>query len=443
MSGKAIDIQSIMKAMDSNLGAVKKQQKRNEKGKQARGGRVCDNKQCGKKEGSFPAGMGIKLKFCTRCQYCSDICQKSDYQLGHKDECSAFLNAPWTSRFDPNFCEGTDWPINPIFARGNSHGLGMWVTMNGGVQGSLQYAHESILCDHSDSLTDAQNDDFRSWAGDIAGIPPSSLPAEAKKRHGRTLLTVSVALQNRREDGRDIIVSGCSLGLGANKRLKEFQIEGEDHGCQTVVIGPNKDFCLIPVWRDWNNQKRICISDINGRLIKPQKQREKSDSIPQVLDWETCDLVLSPGDFVVLSAQFRCGDGDDASESGVTYESQVWQAAFLFNLKAVIREPSISLSTQTKIAFSPLIAGEDTFVVFAPVDHAYLEEYYRPWIERGQDAFLRERLGSRAEKVMEMNDKMGKLAEAMTRQMWELMDEKSGRKIKESKRFKVWPRSQA
>ncbi len=64
-------------------------------------------------------------------RYCDEVCQRADYALQHKLECTTFARLPTTMAFQSEADTEEQFPQHPVFAHAHKDGVGLWVTVEG------------------------------------------------------------------------------------------------------------------------------------------------------------------------------------------------------------------------------------------------------------------------------------------------------------------------
>ncbi|EJD41727.1 hypothetical protein AURDEDRAFT_90011 [Auricularia subglabra TFB-10046 SS5] len=414
--------------------------------------------KCGRCGGASDEGK--KLQTCSRCKYapvsdCSSGCQREHWKAGHKEDCHGFADPPFAKHFDPFNRAGVPWPVDPIIASKTNDGVGMWLTTHAAhdVSCVTQYLITRGLTPASLHQAFAPVDprvlfpidgppSFKRWAG-TDGPNPDFGP-DRLKYISDTLMGVRVVVQNRRQDGRVVTIFPASTLLTVHGRLKDNLLPDDLQKVRQLPMrepdGTAVRFLVMNPWEDYNGLRRTAILELNGVEAPKATCTEAGEYVPaskptggpwdRVVDWNQSSVALGQGDYVVFSCQYRIGDGTQCT----TYPdilSQTLSFAVLLttiDLTSTDRNWCEHVRSATKAA----VSTRTTESLPAFVDRAYLEEYYRPYLIGGVDAFVAARLGSRATQVNELHQVA---LPAMFRAIWQKMTPEQ--RVEAARRFDI------
>ncbi|KAL1659612.1 hypothetical protein GGF50DRAFT_119712 [Schizophyllum commune] len=359
---------------------------------------------------------GTPMFTCSLCKsiyYCSKQCQRSHWKGGHKEECSAFAHPPLAKTFDTSDRPDIPWPIDPIFATEHEGGVGVWVTTSQGTNPLLQTACEPPEGYNGDPQPIGPPS-FMRWAGwDPDGLHKREWGLEIKKYLGSTLATLRVLVQNRRKDQRAIVVRGSEVNLAAFDHLKECILPEDLRDVLFQTIEEGKQIMNIAPWCDYNKRYTAAILEING-AVAPKGHFSATDDeyvFPErptgkpwehVIDWDLADVALGPGDFVVFGVQYRVGDGHVCTTypDVMTRCGAVSVQCHLTDAKST--DPDwCGLAGRQALLYRNIFANwaqppPKVITLSAYIDSDYVDEYYRPYIEGGPDAYYAQRIGKAA-----------------------------------------------
>ncbi|KAI5887453.1 uncharacterized protein SCHCODRAFT_02671478 [Schizophyllum commune H4-8] len=385
--------------------------------------------RCGKEKAA-----GTRLQTCSRCKYVigrvgeeliADIppspqvdqsVRKSfngreHWRHGHKVECTAFVHPPLAKTFDSAQRPDVPWPIDPIFARVKENGLGVWVTASPLMGHTMQPAYVPADGEYTKTIPPPS---FLRWIQQETASPMELLTGALKKFSGPTLVTLRIMVQNRRTDGRIFAVFGEQTRFSlACDELKEYVLPEERDRCSYQTLH-GIDLMWFPPWQDYNDRTRVALLEINGveaprGTVGPDLEYqppEKPTGAPwnRVVDWKRACVALAPGDFAVYSAQYRIGDGVTLTDlpQALTRAACVGPLTYI-SRNVTDKEPDWAELVETEVS---IIAGwplppPGMTPVLAEVDIPYVDKYYEPYYELGPDAFLVQRYGMRAKRLME------------------------------------------
>ncbi|KAL1704008.1 hypothetical protein EV121DRAFT_280707 [Schizophyllum commune] len=372
--------------------------------------------RCGKEKAA-----GTRLQTCSRCKYVigrivDQLVRRSfngreHWRNGHKVECTTFVHPPLAKTFDPSQRPDVPWPIDPIFARVRENGLGVWVTASPLMGHTMQPAYVPADGEYTKTIPPPS---FLRWIQQETASPMELLTGGLKKFSGPTLVTLRIMVQNRRTDGRIFAIFGEQTRFSlACDELKEYVLPEERDKCSYQTLH-GIDLMWFPPWQDYNDRTRVALLEINGveaprGTVGPDLEYlppEKPTGGPwnRVVDWKRACVALAPGDFAVYSAQYRIGDGVTLTDlpQALTRAACVGPLTYI-SRNVTDKEPDWAELVETEVS---IIAGwplppPGMTPVLAEVDIPYVDKYYEPYYELGPDAFLVQRYGMRAKRLME------------------------------------------
>lgn len=354
---------------------------------------------------------GTRLQTCSRCKsinYCSENCQQEHWRAGHKRECAKFMQPPLAKTFDPSDRLDVPWPVDPIFAKSNQNGVGIWMATGGRLGTLLQRAFEPAEgvgpdCDFSNGPPS-----YQSWAG-LPDMQKHGKGVEARKYIGFTLVTLRIVVQNRRTDGRVVAVYGDNTVYGVYDHLKGCLLPEELARVEYHTIEEDKQIVFNPPWIDYNGKLRVAIAEING-FVAPKGRfapggeyqpaaRPTGTPWDRVADWEKAQVVLGPGDFAVFRVQYRLGDGHkyDAYPEIISRCPVVSLPCLLTTAKITDHDWCDAALGQLQLAPHEPVVWNNFIDLYAEMDFEYAEEYFKPYFEESTPAFMAQRHGKRAE----------------------------------------------
>lgn len=380
--------------------------------------------QCGR------CGRGAtgKLQTCSRCKsinYCSALCQREDWKMGHKADCNGFTHPPFAKQFDRADRDEVPWPVDPVFASVVNDGVGMWVTTHGSLDCLLQQAFMPV---DQRAIRGADGPpSYKRWAG-IAGPNPDFSP-ERLKYIGSTMLGLRVVVQNRRLDGQVVAVFPGQMDLVVHARLQDNLLPEElKRARRSILSGDGTPVVGMTPWVDYTGLLRANILEINGVEPPPAKflgsVEDPGEYAPapqptggpwdRVIDWESGSVLLGQGDYVVFACQYRVGDGGKFKSYPHVLSQTVGVSLPMCRTEHKSTEKGWCERARCDVATA---GGMDQLT--APIDRDYLGEYYGVYFEQGADAFAAARLGGRAKLLSEMDKTVvpamfGMLMQAMT-----------------------------
>ncbi|KAJ8469814.1 hypothetical protein ONZ51_g8750 [Trametes cubensis] len=350
---------------------------------------------------------GGSLKGCSRCKaarYCNRECQLADFKARHKRECANFAYPPTTSAFLIRPVAGEQYPQHPVFAHAHQDGVGCWVSISGRIDCDLQHLTESI-----DPMGEGDRQKRFKEQGSAAGLEM----IRKHKASARSLLGLSVLVQNRRKDSTPILLFASRAQVVCQPSLTAAVLRGAGEGeglarftrdrrvVERVAVGVAND--------PWEKQPRLEVKYINGAEVK-----KKAPLPSNIRDAAQGIIALNTGDYAILHLQFRVGNGDNISKD--------WEALGCLESFFIPwapwdgTTPYASLAASLPTAQSAYLAtpGDAPTSVRATFDQRAVRAHYADFIEHGEDAYLRSHYGdARAD--------MAQSAEGMLATMGELL----------------------
>ncbi|KAI0368589.1 hypothetical protein BV20DRAFT_998254 [Pilatotrama ljubarskyi] len=360
---------------------------------------------------------GVSLKSCSRCKaarYCDANCQLADFKARHKRECANFANPPTTSVFLTKPVAGEKYPQHPVFAHWHEHGVGCWVSTAGRIDCDLHTLTDSI--DPSGYRARQER-----MAKDAAA---GRQIMRTHKAAARSLLGMSVLVQNRRKDKTPILLFASRAEVVSQPSMTEAVMRGTAQGDKIDKFTKDRiTRAAMGVAQDpWDKVPRLKVSYINGVEIK-------SDApVPSnVKDAKEGIIALHTGEYAILQLQFRVGDGDGISKDWEAFgclESLVlpwapWDGTSPYS-SLLSSLPSAQSPPTTQPSGSPSFPSSSTssevrgFALRAPFDQRAVRAHYEDFIERGEEAYMRSHFG-------DARTEMTRSAESMVAMMGEML----------------------
>ncbi|KAI5887458.1 uncharacterized protein SCHCODRAFT_02692194 [Schizophyllum commune H4-8] len=373
-----------------------------------------------------PGTAMFTCSLCKSVNYCSKQCQRDDWTSVHRQECTTFAHPPLAKSFDTSHRLDVPWPIDPVFASTHEDGVGIWVSVSTSEDMS---ALLQTACTPPEGLKTGPQPygppSFLRWAGLRPDSPQKrEWGIEVKKYIGPTLANLRFVIQNRRRDGRALVVTGAETALVAFDHLKGCILLEDLSEVMFETIGEGKQLMHVLPWRDYNKRFRVSILEINGTLASHGHFSPTTDEYvcadrptgppwERVVNWDMADIALAPGDFVVFCAQYRVGDGHscDTYPEAMTRCGGVIAQCYLTDAKGTDCDWCGSAGRQMLLsrALAHGRAGlpPNVIVLRADIDHDYLDEYYKPYFEEGLNAFSAQRYGKAAKAQSDRLKKSG------------------------------------
>ncbi|KAI0749330.1 hypothetical protein C8Q80DRAFT_1352876 [Daedaleopsis nitida] len=324
---------------------------------------------------------------CKSARYCNETCQRADFTARHRRQCIKCTYPPHIPTFVTVPIGDKQYPERPIFAQGSRDGVGFWVS----VEGRIDCRLTSLV----EPMTTSRDDDVD--MGDRNAQVNRDLALAAK--HGvfdPTLLTLSVAVQNRRKDKKNVLIFPAQID---NSRMR--QLDGQD----MAVLGVSQD--------PWTKGPRVLLMNVNGTEIGPDTPLPSS-----VLDRKQCIVELKSSEYVQYSIQFRIGDNENIlQEFRALAALQGMSVAFAplpgnGKTKATPAGLDRSLAMHLERWEHP----PSKFGLILRFDQEELMRFYADAIFNGEEAHMESHVGK--ERVIIMR-KMEELALGEVRAMWQ------------------------
>ncbi|TFK94086.1 hypothetical protein K466DRAFT_658079 [Polyporus arcularius HHB13444] len=343
-------------------------------------------------------GSTDTLRVCSLCKsarYCDRECQVADYKTRHKAECAGFVHPPFTTSFLTEPLGDDKYPQDPLFAKGHLNGVGFWVSVSSSVDCALQ-----TLANPLRPIKDPLEYNRR----DIRMLEDPNLGVKYKART-RNLLTLQVLVQNRRKDGKPVVVFGARTRVLTSETPTVTQnvLNGRTEADRITIFtdggrGAFGTYASIAIAEDMFDQSpRLLITNVNGTVLK------EGVPLPSAVKNGPRGIVaLHPGEFALLHMQFRIGDGDLIVSE--------WDALSCLRALAVPvvapYDPAVcnttsldaSISLKTDPVSGKLIdelASPGVTEVRLPFDFYAAEAYYEDLSEKGELAFIKSHRGEK------------------------------------------------
>ncbi|KDQ14381.1 hypothetical protein BOTBODRAFT_174861 [Botryobasidium botryosum FD-172 SS1] len=320
-----------------------------------------------------------KLAACARCRsvrYCDANCQVAHFRASHKADCENFKDPPSTDLFNTRNRPGTNYAINPIFARGSSDGVGCWVS----VDSKIDLRLDTIL-----SSTTA----FPLRQELIADPKTAGILAK-QKGEMKNILTLRVLVQNRRKDRAAATIFSFTSGIMAKedshigKALKKWKALG---GGGLIVdfdepaTGLPKIMCAHPFVDPWG-VFRCSVLSVNGVQYPDNTKFPRTSTPPstaplnKIRDPAKAVVTLGYGDYAVLEMQFRCVDIPEPFVGDLP----------IFDALLDIIELTIGWSKQDD--YNTKMPNKESQALFARFDYEAINAYYADFMEGGPAAHI-------------------------------------------------------
>ncbi|EJD41725.1 hypothetical protein AURDEDRAFT_115334 [Auricularia subglabra TFB-10046 SS5] len=249
--------------------------------------------------------------------------------------------------------------------------------------GSLQLAYEPVDLRATPSRDGPPS--FQRWAK-----PPGGKHKDISammKYHGATLLGLRAVVQNRRRDGRVVVVATGHMRLALHAQLKDNLLPEDLERAHVPSSRPGTPTVVVPAWTDYNGLVRTAILELNG-VEAPAARFDGTDERPgeylpparpsgapweRVIDWAPGSVMLAPGDYVVFACQYRVGDGHRW-----TTVPQILSLLVCAMLPACRSDIVPADAARRDAALLAAMRTGGDLVLNAPVDREYFVEYYWP-----------------------------------------------------------------
>ncbi|EJD41722.1 hypothetical protein AURDEDRAFT_186343 [Auricularia subglabra TFB-10046 SS5] len=377
---------------------------------------------------------GTKLQTCSRCKsinYCSAACQREHWKAGHKADCNGFAHPPFAKHFDASDRQDVPWPEDPIFASQSMDGIGLWMTTHGSLSSLLQQAFEPIDLNATSTTSPQGPPSYQRWAG-IAGPRSPAYGPALMKYIGSTMLGLRVIVQNRRQDGRVMAVFPGEMELVIHARIKDNLLPDDLKKAKFMTTsGDHTPVMSIPPWTDYNGVLRTGIIEFNGAeapkgkfkgtMERPEEYepaaKPSGEPWDRVIDWSAGSVMLAPGDYVVFACQYRVGDGSTWKAYPELLDQTLCITIPVCRTQNTVSDASwCDAVRRDVVSLKGRRPAGICFMMTARMDHAYFDEYYKPYFDEDSDAFAASRLGRRAEEANEMVKSFAPMAMSMLMQ---------------------------
>ncbi|KAL1689480.1 hypothetical protein GGG16DRAFT_37982, partial [Schizophyllum commune] len=341
------------------------------------------------------------------CGRCSEDCQRIHWRAGHKAECASFAQPPLAKTFDPSNRSDVPWPVDPIFASANRDGVGVWMS----VAGDIAHLLDPPYAPPEGYVSEPVSFGPPSWAR-WAGLDDPSRPVPGPSPHkyfGGCLANLRFVVQNRRKDGRAMAIIGGCIMLTVNSVLKEGLRPEDLAHVRFERIDEDKVAMHAFPWIDYTGRTRAAIVEING-VAAPKgdfggeggeyrpPERPSGKPWDRVLDWDRAEVILAPGDFAIVCAQFRLGDADTFRSYPPVLHTTL--GAGIPCIKMDHYDTTRTAGELREKLYSnfvpPLSSDGNVFMLQAGTDLDYVQEYFEPLRGPNPDEFLAKRIGKRA-----------------------------------------------
>ncbi|KDQ57398.1 hypothetical protein JAAARDRAFT_35117 [Jaapia argillacea MUCL 33604] len=348
-----------------------------------------------------------KLKICSHCKsvrYCDRTCQAAHYKARHKKDCAAFADPPFTRAFVTHPMDGRKYPETPIFGKNSVNGVGCWVSIGGVMNCSLRSLIEPM--DTATRLPTGQTaEDMRIMKEWKAG--------------SKNLITLSSLVQNRRKDGKPILVWAGGVKAMPSQPGAPLLLAGRTkkdvvhtHPIRTENEGPGILHVLEVAHDPWAKAPRVRVNHINGKPVSKNSDDEFKQAIR---DPSAGIITLNLGEFVIFEVQFRCGDN-----SRITKDFDVFDCLWATDVPIVSPwDPSSQTKTKDLCTLfpSPTKFPNSLIVQF---DQDAIQTYYTDYIYGSEEKYVRSHFGDARANMME---EMSKGIESYGKWMIDMMKE--------------------
>eukprot|EP01112_Ceratiomyxa_fruticulosa_P024185 TRINITY_DN96_c0_g1_i2.p1 TRINITY_DN96_c0_g1~~TRINITY_DN96_c0_g1_i2.p1 ORF type:complete len:407 (+),score=52.53 TRINITY_DN96_c0_g1_i2:285-1505(+) len=352
---------------------VIKQQTEDDAIAQAKLQKTCS--QCEKiKEGLSRCG-GCRSTF-----YCNSQCQKAHWVGGHKKVCKELSQFPATPSWKLFPVQGCKYPRNPILAKVSDDGVSMWVTVGGSIKCQLQdEIYSGFIGGTSEKyMRRLRMDKYRLNAMD---------PRDVRKIIGKTVMKVEFMIQNKRQDGGSIAFLPADAYIVGEEEIASFYPSCEKP--PEIVDGK----AIIKVHRDCDSNICLQITDINGKQLEGDL---KKAPLPEIVNRDPLTICLGPGDFAIVEAQYRVGNGENVST-----DPEALQRFHSFCIPVFKTDkPSLFKEQLNKGLLKPTL-------ISAKWNQDGIFEHYRDLFEKGEDEYIRTHFGEQRMKSMQQAESGG------------------------------------
>jgi len=313
-----------------------------------------------------------KLAACSRCRsvrYCDANCQVAHFRASHKADCENFKDPPITDLFNVRNRPGTNYAVNPVFAKGSGDGVGCWVS----VEDKISCQLESIL-----SPTIAFP-----YRQDLVDDPKTKEMLARQKGEMKNLLTLRVLVQNRRKDRATVVIFSFASSIMATETSQVGKALKIWKGFEGLVMdyelpGSTKLLSTYPFADPWS-VLRCSVMSVNGVQYPGNTTFPRTSSAPstspldKIRDPAKGVVALGYGDYAVLEMQFRCVHTPEGDLP-------------LFDALLDIVALNIGWSKQNN--YVPNTPAKNTSTFYARFNYESINAYYADFMERGPAAHI-------------------------------------------------------
>ncbi|KAI0714266.1 hypothetical protein C8T65DRAFT_151565 [Cerioporus squamosus] len=258
------------------------------------------NRQC-----TYCGAVGRDKRRCSLCKsvrYCDEQCQRADYIARHRFECTEFTVPLFTTAFVTEPIGTLKHAPATTFARRSCDGVGCWISVRGTRKAGLVGLASSLSMRQSEESSRSKIMLVAALSGHHAD------KHEHSSWHGPCLLTVQVLVQNRRKDGRPVLVLAArsqALSSPDDTSVRLLMQKHRDSDTPSTYVDEHgrKHASLQVASSSWDGKPRMYIANFDGVELEPRQR------LSQVLDADRALVILHPGQFAVMHFQFCVGDG--------------------------------------------------------------------------------------------------------------------------------------
>ncbi|TFK94079.1 hypothetical protein K466DRAFT_22902 [Polyporus arcularius HHB13444] len=329
---------------------------------------------------TYCGATGSNMRRCSLCKsvrYCDERCQRADYIARHRSECTNFKAPPFTTTFMTQPIGSLKYALATVFARGYRDGVGCWISIRGTRKASLVGLASSLSMRQSEES--ARSDILMAAA--LGGHHAHK--DEHASWHGPCLLTVQVLLQNRRKDGRPVLVLPARSQAISSPHESSMQLLMQKHrDCDAPSTYVDEDCreraSLQVASSNWDGKPRMYMANFDGAEFSPCQPKPCQHPPRSVLDANRGLVVLHPGQFAVVHFQFCVGDGS-------TIKTE-WQALRCLERFLV---PCVSpWDGRDAASYDEDATAARLHAVQCAIDAQAVEDYYRDIIGGNEAAFV-------------------------------------------------------
>ncbi|RDX57374.1 hypothetical protein OH76DRAFT_1368441 [Lentinus brumalis] len=334
--------------------------------------------------GARDAGSMRTCSLCRSVHYCDRKCQVAHYKAGHKEDCTNFVQPPLTSAFCTEPVGESAYARETVFGHGHMNGVGCWMSAVG-----VPDASQLLSFDFAWPLNRPEND-----------TDPDDLQKQFRKRLGLKcdlttdrLLTLQVLVQNRRKDKKPILVLGAQWRAISRTESSVLELlmkklpDDPENDIHVFRDALDQERAVLRIANDpWDHTPRVVVANFNGIDL-----RKHTAHPPGVIDAQRGVVVLEPGQYAVIHAQFLIGDGSTATSP--------WKAmTCLESLYLPCVSPWDGHSAEShdrECEYDPAAVCDESRAggVHFNIDTEALDDFYRDWDCDGGITFLATHFG--------------------------------------------------